>query len=266
MTDDARAALLRRGRETWPELDLQADVFFAFLAPRLADGADPEALSAGDLYLACGCAEGNARAAAYFATYAGPDIEAVASRIDASRSDDVAQLVYRRLFLPDEGEAGKIAGYAGRGDLRKWLKVVALRVAIDLRRGDRHADPLDDALDDRAIPKDEEPEVRHLREVYGAEFKAAFAAAVAHLGGRQRNVLRYHLDGLTADQIGRIYGAHRVTVARWLRRIRETLVQRIRAELRAELSVASHDVDSIMRLVDSGVSLSIDRLLEHSKK
>src|SRR6185295_9105601 len=94
---------------------------------------------------------------------------------------------------------------------------------------------------------------------YRLRFKAAIEAALAGLSERDRGVLRFTVEqGLTAHQVGRLYGVHRVTVARWIRSIRDTLVTAIVAHLGVERS----EVDSMLRLFRSQMSLSVQRLLD----
>jgi RNA polymerase sigma-70 factor, ECF subfamily len=54
---------------------------------------------------------------------------------------------------------------------------------------------------------------------------------------------------------------HRATAARWLTDARERLGEIIRTELAARLQIAAEEVDSIVRLVQSRVDMSLDRLL-----
>jgi len=69
------------------------------------------------------------------------------------------------------------------------------------------------------------------------------------------------LGQLVQIQVGKLYGVHRATAARWLSDAREALGALIRAELAARLRIATEDVDSIVRLVQSRVDMSLDRLL-----
>jgi RNA polymerase sigma-70 factor (ECF subfamily) len=89
-----------------------------------------------------------------------------------------------------------------------------------------------------------------LRSDYGPPLQAAFEQALADLGDRDRTALRMHLvDGLSIDQIGKIFGVHRSTAARWLARAGELIVQSTRRHLAERLSVDIDIVDSIIRLV-----------------
>jgi RNA polymerase sigma-70 factor (ECF subfamily) len=107
----------------------------------------------------------------------------------------------------------------------------------------------------------DDQETSYLRESCWADFKAALAEAFAGLQPRQRNVLRCHLQGLTAEQIGRMYRVHRVTVARWLSAIRFELLESTRAGLRDRLAGDDRAIDSIFRMVDLDLTASLTRLV-----
>jgi RNA polymerase sigma-70 factor (ECF subfamily) len=66
-----------------------------------------------------------------------------------------------------------------------------------------------------------------------------------------------------ADQVAQIYNVHRVTVARWLSKTRRTLLQAIRRALRSEHQLSDKEIQSIVRLVETQVSLSMERLLKN---
>lgn len=255
----------RQGQHAWPGVEVAAEDFGRFLAPRVPSDVEPgahlRALRASDLYLVCGCVQGSERAAASFRAHTMPAIRRAARRIEALTLDDLTQDLYRHLFLPDPGRSARIERYTGEGDVRVWVGVVATRMAIDAlrRRGpERNAD---EAIIERWAQTMHTTEFEHLPGQYRTELKAAFGRTLRGLSARDRNVLRYHLDGLTADQVGRIYNVHRVTVARWLSRIRHELYEGTRAALCVRLGAERGDVESIMRMVDREVSLSIDRLL-----
>ncbi len=256
---------LAEGQTRWPDVSVDAETFGAFLLERVDAEADPAAviptLHVTDLYLVCACLVGSERAALRFREHVFDVVEVAVRRIDASSTEDVVQGVYARLFLAEQQRPPKIQHYRGKGDLRRWIGVVASRFAIDMRRSDRTGEPFAAELIERIAGTSDSHELDVLQRTYRREFKQAFAVAVASLDERQRNVLRYQLDGMTADQVGRMYNVHRVTVARWLSRIRQTLLEQTRATLRINLGVDNRDVDSIMRMVDGGISVSMDRLI-----
>ena len=109
---------------------------------------------------------------------------------------------------------------------------------------------------------DPDPELALLRARHRASFRAAFARAIAALTARERAVLRLStLDGLTLARIGAMYGRDASTVSRWLEQIRHALLAATRTELAAELGGSPAELESLMRLADSELSVSLTRLL-----
>ena len=247
------AAHLAQGRATWPDVDVDDLAYARFVGERLAADADPVAvlpdLRAEDLVLVCGCTHGCEAAAQRFRTYVTPAVRHAANRAAVDSIDDLIHRVYDRLFLPDGDNPPRIRHYLGKGDLRRWVSVVATRLAIDGRRQSKGGDRLRTLAFDRLLAETQDIELDYLRGVYRREFKEAFAAAIESLDERQRNVLRYQVEGLTADQVGRLYNVHRVTVARWLSKIRSTLFERTREQLGRRLNLEGSEADSILRLV-----------------
>jgi RNA polymerase sigma-70 factor, ECF subfamily len=259
MTLDGRA-LADAGAAAWPELRVPVDELAAFAAAR--PDADPA--RAGDLFLACACARGDARAVAAFEAAHGAELARLAARFarpDQS-ADDALQLVRAHLFIADDGEP-RVARYGGKGALRSWACAAAARALIDDARLRRPPAPLaDDDLIGRLRAPDDDPELAYLKRTYRAEFKAAFEGTVAALDGADRNLLRYHyLHALSIDQLAVILGCHRATAARKLSAARDALLAGTRRRLGQDLGVAARDVDSIMRLVGGDVDLSLHRLL-----
>lgn len=108
----------------------------------------------------------------------------------------------------------------------------------------------------------DDPELEFLKTRYRAAFKTAFETAIASLSTRERVILRLQIiDGLSIDGIGSIYGVHRATAARWLARARRQILTATRREMRNTLDIDSGQLDSIMRLIDSRLEVSIERVL-----
>jgi RNA polymerase sigma-70 factor, ECF subfamily len=259
------------GRTAWPQLVLDPAALMGFVARQLPTdiSADPsellEGLRPGDLYLACACASGDAAAInAFDRSFMGEVEHALARmRIDSSRLADVKQLVRQRLFVGPNGGSGKISEYAGRGDLRRWVRSVAVRTCLnDLRRGKREVLADDETLIARqAIPVDD-PEIAYMKRTYAGEFRAAFSQALARADVREQTLLRYHhVDGLNIDEIGAIYRVHRVTAFRWLEKAKETLVRGTLEDLRARLRLSPRELDSVLRMIRSQIHLSLVRHL-----
>lgn len=229
----------------------------------MSDGLDPDRVA--ELALVQGCARGDPAALAAFEARHGPDLARIASRFAAPGlgADDAAQIVREKLLC---GPAPRIARYDGRGSLKNWLRAAAVRTLIDEARARRREPAIpglgaDDVLAGLPCPGDD-PALDHLRRTYRAEFKAAFAAAVAGLEPGERTALRYgYVHGLTADQLAVVYGCHRATAARKVAAARDALLAATRRALRDRLGVAADAIDSILRLVESQVEISLPRLL-----
>lgn len=247
----------RRGAAAWPDLSVSAQVFEAWLRAR-ADDADIDRLEVEDLFLACACAQGNDRAIRAFHQRFDPEIGVALHRlgVTADAAKDVRQAVVSKLFL---GDAPKIASYSGRGSLTHWVRAVAAREALGVRRTAVRRDRLLDAAGDLAP---EDPELGFLKQRYRGEFREAFGRALAGLSDEDRVVLRHRfVDELTLDQLAAACGVHRATAARWLSRIRSDLLDATRGELQARLRVDRSEFDSILRLIQSKFDVSVRRLL-----
>jgi RNA polymerase sigma-70 factor, ECF subfamily len=265
--------LVAEGRAAWPELAVDAVHVVEFVArqvtPDLAEAA-LDGLRPADLYLACGCARQLPHAiAAFDRDYMREvDIALARMRIAAPRVADVKQLVRQRLFVGG-GTAGaptspgKIAEYGGRGDLRRWVRSVAVRTCLnDLRKGKREILVDDDQLIAQHAIAADDPEVEYMKRTYASEFKAAFSEALGGLGAREQTLLRYHhVDGLNIDEIGAIYRVHRVTAFRWLEKAKEILVRGTLDTLRARLRLPADELESVLRMIRSQIHLSLVRHL-----
>lgn len=268
--------LAAEGRAAWPGLPVEPRALVVFVGRRLDPEVDAEdgldGLRPGDLYLACACALGDATAVATFdkAYMREVDIALARMRIPAARAADIKQLVRQRLFVTSEpvvvaGVAfhGKIAEYAGRGDLRRWVRSVAVRTCLnELRKGKHEVLTDDDQLIAQHTVGGDDPELAYMKKTYSNEFKTAFGEALAGLGPREQTLLRYHhVDGLNIDEIGAIYRVHRVTAFRWLEKAKEQLVDRTLETLRGRLKITSKELDSVLRMIRSQIHLSLVRQL-----
>jgi RNA polymerase sigma-70 factor, ECF subfamily len=266
-------SLVAEGRAAWPDLTITAQQLVAFVARHVSgDLADAalDGLRPADLYLACACAHGLPAAInAFDRDYMKEvDIALARMRIGPPRLSDVKQLVRQRLFVGG-GTAGaptspgKIAEYGGRGDLRRWVRSVAVRTCLnDLRKGKREILVDDDQLIAQHAISQDDPEVEYMKRTYSNEFKAAFSDALGKLGPREQTLLRYHhVDGLNIDEIGAIYRVHRVTAFRWIEKAKEQLVKATLDTLRARLKLPPEELDSVLRMIRSQIHLSLVRHL-----
>src|ERR1043166_3670263 len=198
-------------RRSFPMIDVPADVYAAYLRERIpAAMAESEALHqmyTADLYIACACARGDANAVAVFEDHCVRRLDGVLARMgfDADTSAEVKQDIRSRLFVGD-GRCAEIVKYAGRGDLRGWVRVMAIRRAMRRKLGARRETASEDSELLQRIVAPGDPELDYARRVYQEAFQRAFASAVRALPDRERTLLRqHHLDGLTIEQLGCLY-------------------------------------------------------------
>jgi RNA polymerase sigma-70 factor (ECF subfamily) len=266
-------ALVAEGRAAWPELAVDAKDVVAFIARQITEDLAEAALDGlrpADLYLAAACAKQVPGAINTFDRdyMKEVDIALARMRIGPPRLADVKQLVRQRLFVGG-GTAGaptspgKISEYGGRGDLRRWVRSVAVRTCLnDLRKGKREILVDDDQLIAQHAVSADDPEVEYMKRTYSEQFKAAFSEALGGLGAREQTLLRYHhVDGLNIDEIGAIYRVHRVTAFRWLEKAKEQLVRTTLDTLRARLKLPAAELDSVLRMIRSQIHLSLIRHL-----
>ena len=156
-----------------------------------------------------------------------------------------------------------IALYSGQGPLAAYLKVAALHKALHMLKKLKK-EPAAEGLDDVMMlaDSDDDPELAVLKQTYNKEFKAAFQASLTDLNSEERNILRYHfLGGLNTRQIGQLCGVNQSTVVRHLARIRGSLLAATRQRLMADLGLGDSKFHSILRLVQSQLDVSIERML-----
>jgi RNA polymerase sigma-70 factor (ECF subfamily) len=187
----------------------------------------------------------------------------VLARVTTSAAEvaEVAQVVREKLLVPVAGRA-RILDTAGHGDLGGLVRVIAIRTALNLRRAEQRHDPLEDHAALASLAPEGDPELAAIQAQHRALIKAALEDALAGLAPRQRSVLRMHLvEGLTIDEIGRAHDVHRATAARWLEHVRDELRAATLRGLRARLGGDAAGVASLVRVLDSRLQVSFQRLL-----
>ena len=255
------AEIWQTARAAWPAVELDADVFIAYLAQRLPDRASPAALSqmnTTDLYLACACGMGHAHAIATFERHCLDGLDRALARLllGADLVAEVKQRVRCRVLVGDGGPP-RIAEFTGRGGLRGWVRVIAVREALRMMRRSRDLAGNDGERLQAAVSRDP-AWLDAARDDQRRAFARAFDRAVRRLHPRERTMLRQHLlDGLTVDQLGALYRIHRATAARTLERARRTILTATRDHMQAELDVSSTELSSILRAIRSGLEVTL---------
>ena len=226
------------GQKVWADVPLSYPQFCAYLL-RCGDGPLPTAHPA-ELYLCAACSLGRPRAHRELEkTYFPPLRLAIQALVrDRYAVEDVLQEVRSRLFV---GSEPKIASYRGSGSLCGWLRSVAVHAAQDYLRASKSSrqrlQRLADAQRIQAAshaswtPASDE---RAFRSDFSRACQRAWRAAVHSLTSMERKLLHHHfVSGLSIDILGKLYGVHRATVARRIRRAAERLSGRVRAALSA---------------------------------
>lgn len=221
-----------------------------------------ESLPEGLLIIA-GCVKGSSPAiAAFEERYFGALAPALSRmNLDADTIDEVRQRVRQKLFVR-AGSSSTLLDFVGKGSLSNFVRVVAVRTAIDLLRQSKPGvrDP-DEVLLNVRSPA-ESPQLRVLKARYKNEFKDAFEQAMASLEPQERNLLRMSFVAkLTVDEIGGFYRVHRATAARRLARARARLAELTKERLHDQLQLDEGDFTSILQLIQSQLDLSISRIL-----
>lgn len=250
-------------RAAWPGIEVPDAAFAQFVAERITPERTLDQLHATDLYLACACALKDPAAQAAFE----PLFAAVRSSVTAVSADvveEVEQTLRERLLY---GDSPRITDYAGSGELVAWLRVVAVRTALGLRREQTREAALADAMI-AATPLSfisPDPQIEHLKRQYLAQFRAAFAESLQLLDDRERSLLRHrYLYGANVDEIAKIYAVHRATAARWVAKAEDLLYSRTRKALIRRLQIPQRELDSVMRLLQSQLDASLSDLLSRS--
>jgi RNA polymerase sigma-70 factor (ECF subfamily) len=250
------------GRDAWPGVTGDRARFDDFLAQH---GRASSRFPA-DLFLAAACVAGDTAALAAFDREMLATARGAIRSIDSSETfiDEACQRLRASLLLGD-GERPRIADFAGRGPLRAWVGVAAVRVALMMRRSQQRAREVpveDDWSGTLALIATGNPELDLLKRQYADAFAQALRTATAALEPRLRTVLRMsYVEGLSIDEIGAVYAVHRATAARWIRTACDTVFESTRVQLAEQLRISATELDRVTAMVQSQLDVSLSQLL-----
>jgi RNA polymerase sigma-70 factor (ECF subfamily) len=256
---DARLeALFTRGAAAWPAVNLPANTFVEHLAGRFVDqpvsGEALDGLQAEDLFLAIACERGDPVAlAALHERFLAPLEDWLRRRYTGSiPADEIRQLLGIKLLVAEGGASPRIASYAGRGPLAAWLRISGTRVFLNALRDRRDDEALRQPDAFASVVLAPNPELGFVRARHRADFREAFAAGLATLTAKERNLLRFHfLHGMTGDDLATMHGVARRTVHRWIEQARARILAQTRLELARRLKVSDAELDSLLSLLRS---------------
>jgi RNA polymerase sigma-70 factor (ECF subfamily) len=258
-------AAIEAGTAAFADVTVDRDALAAAIEVALAAGVTADTLGthAAELFLGVACAANSRPALAALDRLYIARVDDILSRrkLPPHAVDDVRQTVRERLLA---GTPPYIATAAGRGSLEGLVAVIATRAALDwLRVAARAAARHDDSDDiSNDLVASTNPERDHLRARYRGDVKTAFEEAVRDLDARDRTMLRFHLvDGLTIDDIARLYQIHRATAARQIEKARDRVASGVRKLLARNTGVHGDELRELADLVSSQLDLSLSRVL-----
>jgi RNA polymerase sigma-70 factor (ECF subfamily) len=256
-SDEKLLHAAREANEAWPDVRVPQQVYAAYAAAR-----DPlhDPIHLRDLYLACACVEGDARAVAVLDREFFAPLASIVARAgyDEQIGSEVAQALRQRLLVASAERPPGIRDYAARAPLAAWLRVAAIREAGKLRRHESvHARIRPDAPPPAATPEEEAVRAR-----YGGLFEAAFAEALRSLPPEDRLVLRLHFaEGLNLDALATTLGFSRATAGRRLLLARTRLKDEAMRLFGERLDATHTEVESVLKVLRSGLEVSFGALV-----
>jgi len=267
-TGDLQSTLERlttEGREAWPEVFLPSVTFVRHLAERMSPEGSVqqvlEKLHTADLYLACACAQQNPKAlAAFDASYLRQTPRFIA-HINSSPSfaDEVTQCLREKTLVPSAEGSARIAEYAGLGTLLSWVRIAAVRMAIDLARKSRPPQKERElSAVEQILKANASPEMACISVQYRDLLNDAIRTALSSLTDEQRNLLRlYYLHGMSMEQIAGLFGVeHRATIKRRLDKLQDRLLEAIKGAVRNRLQLSSMEFRSLVNVLLSQLDLA----------
>src|SRR5262249_17507330 len=137
--------------------------------------------------------------------------------------DDVRQLLSERLLV---AQPPQILEYAGRGPLKSFVRIAAIRCAIDLQRQHK---PRAEASALEGLFDEPDPEIDFLKVHDRAALREVLREALRGLPARDATLLRLHyLEGSSLEKLAALQKISRATVARWMLQARQRAFARVR--------------------------------------
>jgi RNA polymerase sigma-70 factor (ECF subfamily) len=233
--------------------------YLASAALGLDAGALGELADPAGVYLACACLARNPAALALFERHLLAQVPGFVAhlRLLPAVVEDLRSELRERLLVG--AGAPELARYSGRGTLGGWLRVLAVRAALNARRGQARSSAREQA--GATAPSARHPELAYIRAAAQRQLREALEATVARLPALERATLReYYLEGKSAEAIAKAHEVHRATVARWIERARQRLVDETRRRLADDLRLDRDELESFLAVARSRCEVTFSRL------
>ncbi|MGE0791032.1 MAG: sigma-70 family RNA polymerase sigma factor [Sandaracinaceae bacterium] len=249
---------------TWASLAVEPERFAAHLVRcGLTDPAQLPASDMSDLYLACACLARVPGAAEALEASVMRDVPPAVARVrrGAEFTEEVLSELRIELLVGVRDKPPALERYRGRGPLRSFVLVMAMRRAVDRTRDPNLRRDQNAARDrNEEIPFDGTGADRQqIRRELKAPVERALKDALARLDPDMQEILRLHfVEGVSAQEIAKRRGVHRSTATRWINEAREAVFKDVQARLTSELQLAPGEFDSFARAFADGLDLTLN--------
>jgi RNA polymerase sigma-70 factor (ECF subfamily) len=251
-------ACYRLGTERYPEIRWAWPEFARAFDEHAANGAEAQPTADDYVRLAC-LADRPGATRVLDRDY----IEPLRGRVSKvcltpETTDAALQELRGKLLLPP---TPRLASYRATGDFRVWLRVVAMRTAIDVAQGARGRGERRDELPEHLEAITLGPEAHFVKEEWRVILRSSLQVAVKRLPEGERHALRMHtLAGASIDQIGEVLSVHRATAARWLLAAKDKLRVYLREELALRIGSGGSAVELFLEEMPSRLDVSLSRI------
>ena len=259
---DVLREMCTEGQLRWPSIHITLEQYQHFCAAICGERSlnDLKPLAA-DIYLCCGCTQQQTVAQRALEQQADEIVRSAIVKVhrDGEFVRETIQEFWKKVL---SGPDARVYAYQARGPLQAWLRIVALRLAIDRRRAQQVVQTYETELGDLMADQAFGPESTLTRVRFHEPFRAALRDAIAALSPKERNLLRMHVQGrCSIDQIGRAYGVHRATAARWLEQVKRHILRQVKARLGLNgPKLTESEFQSIARVVGGELELGLSAL------
>lgn len=201
---------------------------------------------AAELCLTRACAAGDCVAIRAFEAEFFTEVRACHARIRPHRLglDELEQRIREKLFVKNA-----IASFSGKGDLRRWLRVLTTRLIFDHVRSVQPEVPLEDQLTAGLLESAADATLAKAQ--LRAEIRIALREAFAVLTDRQKLLLLSELRGTPLSAIAATYQVHVRSMQRWVRDAHDAFLAEFRGALARRLRVAPGELSSVLTFARS---------------
>src|SRR5262249_17992863 len=152
--------------------------------------------------------------------------------------------------------------FSGKGELRRWLRVLTTRLVIDHVRS-LHPEV---SLEDELVPclLDDTADATLAKAELRAAFRSALHQAFAALSDRQKLLLRSEIRGTPLPAIATTYRVHLRSIQRWLRDAHDAFLAEFRRVLADRLRIPAGDLSSMLAFARSQLRSGLGELVQTS--